>query len=206
MVYVVCDNGTPGGMIPDEHTPQHGKATMYEGGVRVPMVVQGPLTTIPGDCEALTGAVDLWKTIGAIAGASNVTNTCTGNQTLDSLSFLPCIQNPASAGSRTVAFSQLFLPNGPHDSSTFDCLTMHQRAITDGDYKLIRRLDPNGQTCLQCASDPLTPKPCEYKEEFYRISFDPDELFDFFEQHAWTPGANAAYQFLTGEMNTLSEF
>ncbi len=168
-IFVVADNGTPQVMIADPpHDHLHGKATVYQLGVRVPMIVSGrgvPAAPAGGwRCSELVQAVDLWRTIGALTGASEAlafTNLgISPAPPIDSRSFLPLIHDPLGPGPRDWAFVQLFLRNRePLDLYTpvsYDCLLEHGRAITDGEFKLIRRLNSP-----QCA-------PVQYAEELYR--------------------------------------
>ena len=172
MVMVVSDNGTPEGVVSDPHPhPDRSKATIYQLGVRVPMIVAGPLAAT-GVCDAAVGAVDLFATIAAITGADPGVMDAAPCAVPDrnSVSFLPLIEDPSGSSSRP-AFSQMFVPNGSvDDSASFDCLETHVRAVTDGTYKYIRRLlhdDP--LNCQACTS------PCDYEHEFYDLIADPEE-------------------------------
>lgn len=127
-VVVLGDNGTPGEVIQPPYVPQHGKRSIYEQGIRVPMVAAGAGVAAPGrKSDALVHAVDLWSTLGEIAGA----NASTPGAGRDSISFRPVLTNPGAAP-RTRVFSQSFKPNGfgPRDVELF--------AFLDGAYKLLR--------------------------------------------------------------------
>jgi arylsulfatase A-like enzyme len=163
----VDDCNTPGHLIRPPHNPDHGKSTIYQLGIRAPMIVSGPLAS-PGVCEAAVGAVDLFDTIAAITGANPADPDLAGpypcSNLRDSVSILPLIENPSGSATRP-AFSQGFIPNRPTDDpASLASLTSHTRAVTDGHYKYIRR--------LACPSG--TP-PCE---EFYDLWEHPEEDLD----------------------------
>lgn len=175
VVFVVCDNGTPEESILSPHDPTHGKTTLFQLGVRVPMIASGPMVAT-GTCSAPIGAVDLWQTIADITGADadlafDVEGSCDDLDQSDSVSFLPLLQNPAGTSPR-LAFSQGFIGNGVHVPDQFDCLAQHGRAVTDGTYKYIRNLDQEASSCPPCAH------PCEYVEHFFKIDTDPEETTD----------------------------
>jgi len=155
MILVASDNGTPKGVISDPPLDKdHGKESVYQIGVRVPLIVAGPLVPAGGPhvCSGLVGAVDLWRTIGSIAGASpSRAFTALGispQPTLDGKSFLTLIQNPGGSSNRLYAFSQIFGPNGV-PNSTYSCQIGHDRALTDGLNKIVLRQDLKNSPCDQ---------------------------------------------------------
>lgn len=138
MVFVIGDNGTPGHLMQNAQAEFGGKTTMYETGIRVPLLVSGPLVPTPPPglwtSSAPVDAVDLWLTIAQIAGAN--VNAAAPLLPLDSKSFLSVIQNPGtSAGNRTYDFSQQFLPNGIWMLPNAFCFTKNERIVSDGTYK-----------------------------------------------------------------------
>ena len=165
LIFVVCDNGTQMDAIQPGHDATHGKDTVYQLGVRVPMIVAGCLVP-PGehDCDELVEAVDLWPTIGAVAGADAdeafLALGVPSNRVIDGRSFLPFIQDPGRPVTpETCAFGQEFIPNGSPD-----CPPTNERYITDGRYKYIRRQS----SCVAL------------EEEFYDVLADPEEQLDLF--------------------------
>jgi arylsulfatase B len=65
----IGDNGTPVSLIQD-YPDGHGKATLYQGGISVPMIVAGAGVTRQGEREsALVHINDIYATILNIAGA-----------------------------------------------------------------------------------------------------------------------------------------
>ncbi|MBK7875925.1 MAG: sulfatase-like hydrolase/transferase [Planctomycetes bacterium] len=129
LVLLIGDNGTPGEVIQPPYVPQHAKRSLFEQGIRVPLVAAGAGVARPGrTSDALVHAVDVWRTLANAAGVS----LATPGAGRDSVSFLPVLENPAAVGARTRVFTQSFKPNGfgPHLVELF--------AILDGRYKLLR--------------------------------------------------------------------
>ena len=169
---VISDNGTSQSWIDEDCFPIcHGKRSMYQLGVRVPLIVKGPSTLIHPDQH-----VDLWRTIGNIVGISNDRIDCLltengidgdgqGGLAHDSRTFLPELWGGTTE--REVCFAEFFTPNnGPciDPASCFDPDARY-RMVTDGRYKLIWR------DFVNPAPDTLG---CE--EEFYDLIADPQEL------------------------------
>lgn len=105
-VIFIGDNGTPSNVIQTPYNAAHSKETIYEGGIRVPLLIAGPAVVSPNRTStARVHCVDLYSTILEMAGI-NVAATQPAANTLDSRSLMPILQN-SSAGTR-VAFSQEF--------------------------------------------------------------------------------------------------
>ena len=127
-VIFIGDNGTANGVLQSPYPASKGKATLAEGGIRVPMIVRGPDVVAPGrQTEVLTHVVDLYATILEMAGI-NVATTTAG-VTLDSQSLLPVLQNQA------VTRNYVF---GDYWDLAFPTLSDVGRVIRDVQYKLVR--------------------------------------------------------------------
>lgn len=138
-VIFMGDNGTPGQVIQAPYTNAKAKDTLYDGGVRVPLIVRGPGVVNPGrTSSAMVHAVDLFSTQLELAGVS-----VPSALTLDAQSFVPVLTNQ-SAGSRTRLFTDQF------DQSD---ATVGGRAIRDDRYKLIR-LNTGSDLFFDLQSDP----------------------------------------------------
>ncbi len=123
VLVVIGDNGTPAHAIRPPAVAAHGKMTLYEGGIRVPLYVSGPGVT-PGHTTRLTHVVDLLPTIAEIAGVD-----LTG-QALDGTSWLPTHADPAAPGPATV-YTEILGPNGPPPWAH------HRRTARDAAFKLV---------------------------------------------------------------------
>jgi arylsulfatase A-like enzyme len=143
-VIVVGDNGTTDFVLDPGFDSSRSKHTVYEGGIRVPLIVAGPHVAAPGRSDALVHVVDVFTTLMEIGG---VPLTDVGSRValdlpalpeprvLDGLSLLPYLQDPAAPGQRSVLFAQQLQPNGPPPWS------FEEYVVLDGDFKLIRRQD-----------------------------------------------------------------
>jgi arylsulfatase A-like enzyme len=118
------------GTTPTSNVPlRGGKATMYEGGVRVPCIVVWPDTVKPGSrCDAIIQSTDLYPTLlDALALEAQP------GQIFDGISIVPTLRGQADAAGRDRAIFTFF----PHAPGVPDHLppavSVHQ-----GDWKLIR--------------------------------------------------------------------
>lgn len=121
------DNGTPESAM--ESAFLHGKGTVYEGGVRVPLIVTGPEVGVPGSqSDAVVEATDVFATVADLA---QVDLQALG-LTLDSVSFLPQVQDPTLPGGRTHAVSEYFEESSP------GVYTDVRLAVRDERWRLVR--------------------------------------------------------------------
>lgn len=125
VVLVVGDNGTPQPVTDGPWPSWHAKGSLYEGGVRVPMVVAGA-GIAQGRSEALVSIVDVHRTLVELAGGTH--------QAPDSISFLPQLLDPAAPGAR----QWLFAEKDNDNSGGGQTGPGHERAISDGRWKLKR--------------------------------------------------------------------
>jgi arylsulfatase A-like enzyme len=123
LVVVLGDNGTPRPVTDGPWSQDHAKGSLYEGGVRVPMVVHGPGVG-QGRSDALISVVDIHRTLVEWVG---------GNfQAQDSISFVPQLLDPSTPGARQYLFAEK-----SNDQAGGATGPGHQRAISDGRWKLI---------------------------------------------------------------------
>lgn len=123
VVIYIGDNGTPGNVI-QNFASNHGKSTLYQGGVHVPMIVSGKGVTRQNQAEnALIHATDIFATILEITGTN-----LPGGMYQNSMSFAPLLTT-AGAPSRTYNYTELVSP------------TVTGWAIRDMQYKLIEFAD-----------------------------------------------------------------
>ncbi len=172
-ILIVSDNGTPAQVIDTTYyQPSHAKGGVYEQGVNVPMIANGYKVHTGGQaCMGLVNTVDIWRTVIHLVG---LPVQVPAGYAFDGKSFKNMLANPTASSNRTQAFSQIYRPTMPYDPAAYQevcgqmppaleaVLPSHQRALTDGQYKYIRRYHPNttlGQT-YQEAYD-LTANPLE---------------------------------------------
>ena len=155
IVIFMGDNGTAAGLgVAPFNGPA--KGSLYEGGVNVPLIVNGPVIEQDSEgsvCNGLVTSADLVATIIEISGGTTA-SIPTPN---DSVSMVPYFTNP-NASLRDTVYTEKF--------SNFDWpdITNHERAIRNDQYKLIRRTLGSGH---QVELD-----------ELYDLSADPFEATD----------------------------
>jgi arylsulfatase A-like enzyme len=126
IVVFLGDNGTERRSVRPPLDGEHGKATLYEGGTNVPLVVAGP-GVHPGVADALVHLVDVLPTVAQLAGVPT-----TGLE-LDGVSFAPVLADPSDPGNRTFVYTERFGPLGP---GPYDLDT---RAVRDVRFKVMDR-------------------------------------------------------------------
>jgi arylsulfatase A-like enzyme len=101
LVIFAGDNGTPGSVIQD-YPSDHSKGTLYQGGVRVPLIVAGAGGTRQGERDAsLVHLVDIHATILEAAGAE------LPGGLFNSLSIFKLLSAPASAPTRAYNYTEI---------------------------------------------------------------------------------------------------
>lgn len=129
-VIFIGDNGTPGQVIRPPYDNTHAKDTLYEGGVRVPLLIRGPSVSGTGrTTDALVHAVDLFSTV------LDLLEVPAPSSTLDSRSVKSILSNETSSV-RSRLYSEKF------DQSD---VTLGGRIIRDDRYKLIRPKSGNDE-------------------------------------------------------------
>ncbi|MBX2796857.1 MAG: sulfatase-like hydrolase/transferase [Myxococcales bacterium] len=118
-MWTVSDNGTPSHGIPAPLDPARSKDTLFEGGVRVPLVVTGPRVPQPGVSPSLVSALDVHATILEVLGSTS--------ESTDGHSLLPLLQEPRLPH-RSVLYADRTRGDGEVD-----------RAVRNTTHKLLRR-------------------------------------------------------------------
>jgi arylsulfatase A-like enzyme len=176
-VIFVGDNGTPKEAAAGPFPGPLSKGTVYEGGVRVPLVVTGPLVREPGrEVTALVNVVDLFPTLLQIADVDAGPLAAAGTK-FDGVSLLPYLVDPAAPAQRSWIYTERFRANGAAPAT----MTWAVRAIRDTRYKLVEQLTG---------------------DELYDLALDPFEQNDLLSS-SLTPAASAAYAALSSEIATL---
>lgn len=132
VIVFVGDNGTPTQATVPPFVPQHAKATVFEGGVNVPLIIQGAGVPLSGQVvDALVNTTDLFGTILQLAGV-HVSTVLPAGTKHDSVSLVPYLKNLSQPPLRATVFAEKFSPNGttpPTDA---------ERVIRNTQYKLRR--------------------------------------------------------------------
>lgn len=141
-IIVMGDNGSYAQVIEPPFDSEHGKRSVYQGGVRVPLIVAGadvPAANRGAESGALVQATDLFATIAELVRSSATAD--------DSVSFAPQLADAAAPG-RSMVYTSWFRPNGgPPD------LNVYARAARGARYKLIRTLGSR-QELYDLVADP----------------------------------------------------
>jgi arylsulfatase A-like enzyme len=109
LVVIIGDNGSQGGAvrIGDGFDATRAKATVYQTGVWVPLIIAGPIVAEPGrSVDALVNSVDLFQLFGAIGGV-NVAEVVPPSRLLDSKPLLPYLTDPQAPPVRRTNFTQV---------------------------------------------------------------------------------------------------
>jgi arylsulfatase A-like enzyme len=131
LVIVMGDNGTPPQGTAPPFNPQHAKATLYEGGIHVPLIVSGYGVVNGGrESVALVQGVDLFTTVLDYAGA-DVGQALPG-VTIDGKSLRPILEGTLSDETtfRAYAYSEYFSLNPiPYDMVGATARTLRYKLI-----------------------------------------------------------------------------
>jgi arylsulfatase A-like enzyme len=178
MVVILGDNGTASVSVNfTEHDGSHVKGTVYQLGVRVPMIVSGPLVPFTAGghhvVDDLVSGVDMWRTIARMTGMTDaqidavVQNGCGGSGAAgagcDSLSFLDLVTDPVNAtGARSYVMCEKFDPDDRDNDSL--------RCVTSGGFSL--GCTPSGTPSYKFL-EAITPT--GMRHEFYDLDTEPRE-------------------------------
>jgi arylsulfatase A len=144
LVVFTSDNGGQVGQyrghrVTDNAPLRSGKGSLYEGGIRVPLLMRLPGVTSPGAaCHEPVICMDLFRTIAEVVGVSGLTG-------LDGVSLVPLLRNPQASLARDALCFHY-----PHYYST----TTPVSAIRAGDWKLLEFFDDGRLELFNLRDDP----------------------------------------------------
>lgn len=143
-VVFLGDNGTPKGVMASPYG-RNGKSSIYEGGIRAPLLIAGAGVTAPGRVYTpVVSGVDLYKTFLELADI-NPSSVIPPSIKFDGVSLMPTLTSATAGPVRPFVYSEQFPAGDPTAS--------FQRAIRNNkNYKLVER-----------AGSPL-------RHEFYKIN------------------------------------
>jgi arylsulfatase A-like enzyme len=157
-IIFIGDNGNQG-QVAQIADPTKSKGTIYDYGVRVPMIIAGP-AVVSGNrtSNELINTPDLFATIAELCGFPNWKNSIPLGTTIDSKSFLPIIKNQASIN-RTWIFSETFnTPATVYDGKTIRNQDYHLLRFDNGNEEFYNQtLDVEENNNLLLNSSTMTP-------------------------------------------------
>ena len=110
LVVVIGDNGSFLTTVQAPFNPTRSKATAYQTGVSVPLVVAGGPVVSPGRSVAsMVNAVDLFQLFGEAAGI-DVRQSVPAGRALDSTPMMPYLVDPKAPAQRSFNFTQYTEP------------------------------------------------------------------------------------------------
>ena len=113
-VIFVGDNGTSSGVTVPPFIPGHGKSTLYEGGINVPLIVSGPSVVEPGrEVRAVANTVDLFATVLQLAGV-DLEASLPPELPIDSISLVPYLLDSYQPPQRQFVLAENFYEGGPY--------------------------------------------------------------------------------------------
>jgi arylsulfatase A-like enzyme len=173
LVVFIGDNGTARNKFPGDEASSvifppfersHGKGTLFEGGIHVPLIASGyPIDPAARGSvsDALVSIVDFFGTIADIAGVDLEDPEVIPRATqLDTISFLPVLQDPSHPGRREWVYAEIF-----DDNLTPGAEFRGSRALLDRDFKIVWT--------------PSQPAPADFR--FYDLRTDPHERVDLLD-------------------------
>ncbi len=105
MIVIVGDNGSFGDLVKTPFDPSRAKATAYQTGVWVPLIIAGPLVKSPNrDVPHMTNAVDIFGLFGEMAGLDP--HKAAQPRTIDSVPMLDYLTNPGQRRIRNLNFTE----------------------------------------------------------------------------------------------------
>ena len=134
------------GVVPTDNWPlRSGKGSLYEGGIRVPLIVRMPGVTPKGtECDEVVTCADLLPTLVDLCGG-DVGRQAPGAGTLDGMSLAGLLRNPKSHLPRTAAYFHY-----PH----YYFNTTPVSAVRDGDWKLLEYFEDDRVELYNLRDDP----------------------------------------------------
>ena len=147
-IILIADNGTPNETVAPPLPVGHGKATTYEGGINIPMIVSGYGVTQPGsEANGLLSVSDLYATIAELAGVD--LDALLPGLKLQSESIVKSFSDP-TARLRDMVFAELFYPNtttGPYQAKEY--------AVRGERFKYLRRGLQENEELYDLWNDPF---------------------------------------------------
>ncbi len=147
IVIVTSDNGgvdfNQRGIVPTSNAPlRSGKGTLYEGGIRVPLMVRWPGVTSAGQCDAMVSSQDLFPTF---ADELRRFDIPAARGEVDGVNLKPLLRNTSHKLSRDTLYWHF-----PH----YYARMTPASALRQGDWKLLHYYEDDRLELYDLAADP----------------------------------------------------
>jgi arylsulfatase A-like enzyme len=147
IVVFTSDNGGfinkfEGTQVTDNWPLRSGKGSLYEGGVRVPLMVYWPGVTHGGICHEAVSSIDFYPTFAEIVGMKRHSGV---TQEYDGVSLMPLLRDPGSGLERDTLYWHY-----PHYYPT----TSPVSSIRQGNWKLLEYFEDSHLELYNLADDP----------------------------------------------------
>ena len=148
VVIFTSDNGGhigryEGRQVTDNYPLRSGKGSLYEGGIRVPLMIRWPGVTKPGTvCREPVSTIDFYPTLLEMAGAEG---DAKHNERVEGLSLAPLLRDPGAKLGREALYFHY-----PHYYAT----TTPVSAIRSGKWKLLEYFEDGRVELYDLEADP----------------------------------------------------
>lgn len=143
-VIFMGDNGTPTNIAASPYLGTHAKGTIFDGGMRVPLVIAGLGVTGRGYVDGLVNCVDLFPTFMNLAGITS--SSLLASVDIDGISLVPYFTNPERKSLRPFIYGEEFV-------NTWN--NAWERATMNGRYAFIERQTGTTRAFYDMLADPL---------------------------------------------------
>ncbi len=143
-VIVLGDNGTPASATAPPYNPKHGKSSIYQGAIDVPLLIAGAGVENPGRAEeGLAGGVDIYATALDLAGI-DIDKVLPNGYKIDGVSLVPYLKSASARPVRKYSYSDGFQQNWEDHP---------ERSVRNQRYKLLKR--GNREQFFDLQNDPM---------------------------------------------------
>ncbi len=151
IVLFTSDNGGyvneyRGRQVTDNHPLRSGKGSLYEGGIRVPLLVRAPGAAAGRRCDEPVCSIDFYATLLELTGVSGDPKQ---NAAMDGVSFAPLLRNPEAR----LAREELYF-HYPHYYPTTTPVSALLRREGDREWKLLYYFEDAKVELYDLARDP----------------------------------------------------
>ena len=201
-VILIGDNGSTGAVVLPPYEPSKAKGTLYQGGVRVPLIVSGAGIVAPGRAHpGLVQASDLFATVLELCGA-DLAGIAAELPPLDTVSLVPYLQAPLLPSLRSIVRTELRITGTdfgpmPAQAPSGGLLAGQTGGLIAG-----------AQLMLGSAARNQTFKlirPESGPEQLYNLLLDPREQLDLLKLPSLSPQARLAYRQLSAALDQLED-